>query len=338
MNEENILLYETPEGKVSIQIRYEGETFWLNQKAMAELFGVEIPAVNKHLANIYETGELTEAATVSILETVQQEGSRIVKRKVAFYNLDAVIAVGYRVNSKQATQFRIWATQTLKEYIMKGFVLDDERMKSGKAFGKDYFDELLARIRDIRASEKRFYQKIRDLFSLSSDYDKTDRQTELFFAEVQNKLLFAVTGKTAAELIIQRADANQPNMGLTSWKGSRVRKEDIFIAKNYLTADEIDTLNRIVTLFLDTAELRVKERIPLSISFWKSEADRVIQFSNKALLTGTGSRSKQQMEQAASGQYARYDAARKSQEALEADRADTEALEKLMAAAKNKKP
>lgn len=197
----NIILYETPEGKVQVSVLFEDETFWLTQKAMAALFGVEIPAISKHLSNIFETNELKEDSVVSILETTAADSKNY---KTKFYNLDAVIAVGYRVNSKQATQFRIWATQTLKEYIIKGFVLDDERLKQGKSFGKDYFDELLARIRDIRASEKRFYQKIRDLFMLSDDYDKTDKKTELFFAEIQNKLLFAVTKHTAAEVIAHR--------------------------------------------------------------------------------------------------------------------------------------
>lgn len=209
----NIILYQTPQGTVKIEVRYENDTFWLTQKSLAELFGVEVPAISKHLNNIFEDGELNKIATISILEIVQKEGSRNVKRNVEFYNLDAVIAVGYRVNSKQATQFRIWATATLKEFIIKGFVLDDERLKQGKRFGKDYFDELLARIRDIRASEKRFYQKIRDLFVLSQDYDKSDKKTDLFFAETQNKLLYATTKQTAAEIIMSRAKADLPNMG-----------------------------------------------------------------------------------------------------------------------------
>ena len=234
-----IILYTTAQGNVQISVVYNCDTFWLTQKTMAELFGVEVPAISKHLANIFETKELDPHSTISIVETVQQEGIRSVKRNIEFYNLDAVIAVGYRVNSKQATQFRIWATQTLREFIIKGFVINDERLKQGKQFGKDYFDELLARIRDIRASEKRFYQKVRDLFMLSNDYDKTDKKTELFFAEVQNKLLYAVSKQTAAEMIVSRAKADLPNMGLTAWKGSRIRKEDIYIAKNYLTEDEI---------------------------------------------------------------------------------------------------
>lgn len=326
----NIILYETPQGKISVSLRFEDETFWLTQKAMAELFGVESHTITYHLKEIYKTGELDEMATTRKIRVVQKEGNREVNRELDFYNLDAIIAVGYRVNSKQATQFRIWATQTLKEYITKGFVLDDERLKQGKNFGKDHFDELLARIRDIRASEKRFYQKIRDLFMLSEDYDKTDKKTELFFAEVQNKLLFATTQHTAAEIIVQRAKAETLNMGLTSWKGSRVRKEDVIIAKNYLSEDEIDTLNRMVTLFLDTAELRVKEQVPLSINFWKQEADSVIQFSRKPLLLDKGKVSHEIAKDFVEKQYEVFDNERKKTEALQADLEDQKAIEELL--------
>lgn len=327
----NIILYETPQGKISISVRFEDETFWLTQKAMAELFDVQVPAISKHLKNIFEDGELSEITTISKMETVVNRGFRgEVSELVDFYNLDAIIAVGYRINSKQATQFRIWATQTLKEYITKGFVLDDERLKQGKNFGKDHFDELLACIRDIRASEKRFYQKIRDLFMLSEDYDKTNKKTEQFFAEVQNKLLFATTKHTAAEIIMQRAKAEAINMGLTSWKGSRVRKEDVIIAKNYLYEEEIDTLNRMVNLFLDTAELRVKEQIPLSIDFWKQEADSVIQFSRKPLLLDKGKVSNEIAKGFAEKQYEVFDSERKKAEALQADLEDEKAIEELL--------
>lgn len=332
----NIILYENESGKIKVDVRFENENFWLTQKAMAALFGVEVPAISKHLNNIYETDELQKESTISILETVQLEGNRNVKRSLEFYNLDAVIAVGYRVNSKQATQFRIWATQTLKEFIIKGFVLDDERLKQGKDFGKDYFDELLARIRDIRASEKRFYQKVRDLFALSQDYDKTDKKTEQFFATVQNKLLYAVTQNTASEIIVSRAKADLPNMGLTTWKGSRVRKEDIFIAKNYLNEDEIDTLNRMVALFLDTAELRVKDQIPLTMHFWEEEADSVIQFSRKPVLTNSGSISHEEMKKIATKHYETFDTERKKIEAKEADLEDQKAIEQLIQKSKKK--
>ncbi|MBL7808447.1 MAG: virulence RhuM family protein [Saprospiraceae bacterium] len=332
----NIILYETPDGKVQVAVRFENETFWLTQKAMAALFDTTTQNITLHLKNIFSDGELDEKATCKDFLQVQLEGNRSVERVQKFYNLDAVIAVGYRVNSKQATRFRIWATQTLKEFIIKGFVLDDERLKQGKSFGKDYFDELLARIRDIRASEKRFYQKIRDLFMLSDDYDKTDKQTELFFAEIQNKLLFAVTTQTAAEIIAHRAKADLPNMGLTTWKGSRVRKEDIFIAKNYLSEEEVDTLNRMVTLFLDTAELRVKEQIPLRLSYWKEEADSVIRFSRKPLLDHTGKISHEEMKRIATRQYEVFDAQRKKTEALEADLQEQKAIEELIKKTKEK--
>ena len=333
---QNIILYESPQGKISIAVRFENETFWLTQKAMAELFKCTTDNISWHLKNIFEDGELNEKATTEDYSVVQLEGARQVNRVAKFYNLDAVIAVGYRVNSKQATQFRIWATNTLKEYIIKGFVLDDERLKQGKAFGKDHFDELLARIRDFRSSEKRFYQKIRDLFMLSDDYDKTDTKTEKFFAEVQNKLLYAVTKNTAAEIIVGRAKADLPNMGLTSWKGSRIRKEDIFIAKNYLTADEIDILNRIVTLFLDTAELRVKEQIPLALDFWKQETDAVIQFSRKPLLNNLGTISHDDMKAVALKSYTAYDSHRKITEAKQADKEDKDELDKLISKTKKK--
>jgi hypothetical protein len=331
-----MIFYETPQGKISVSVRFENETFWLTQKAMAELFGVESHTVTYHLKEIYKTDELDESATARKIRVVQTEGNRAVSRDLDFYNLDAIIAVGYRVNSKQATQFRIWATQTLKEFIIKGFVLDDERLKQGKSFGKDYFDELLARIRDIRASEKRFYQKIRDLFMLSEDYDKTDKKTELFFAEVQNKLLFATTKNTAAEIILQRAKAEELNMGLTTWKGNRVRKEDVIIAKNYLSEDEIDTLNRVVTLFLDTAELRVKEQIPLRTDFWKQEVDSVIQFSRKPLLIDKGKVSHEQAKDFAEKQYTAFDSERKKTEALQADLEDQKTIEALLKKIKKK--
>ncbi len=330
----NIILYQTTEGTVKVEVRFENETFWLTQKAMAELFQTSRENITMHLQNIIKEGELEENSVSKDFLHTAADGKNY---KTKFYNLDAVIAVGYRVNSKQATQFRIWATKTLKEFIIKGFVLDDERLKQGKEFGKDYFDELLARIRDIRASEKRFYQKIRDLFTFSNDYDKTDKKTELFFAEVQNKLLFAATRHTAAEIIAERAKADLPNMGLTSWKGSIVRKADIIIAKNYLSEDEIDTLNRLVALFLDTAELRVKDEIPLSINFWKAEADNVIQFSRKPVLKNAGTISNDKAVEIAEQQYHMFDTQRKKTEALKADEEDQKIIEELIKKT-NKKP
>ncbi len=336
-NENNILLYTTPQGKINVSVRFENETFWLTQKAMATLFGVEVPAISKHLKKIYSEKELTEDTTISKMETVVNRGFRgEVSEYIDFYSLDAVIAVGYRVNSKQATAFRIWATATLKEFIIKGFVLDDERLKQGKAFGKDYFDELLQRIREIRASEKRFYQKIKDLFKLSNDYSTTTKETEQFFAFVQNKLLYAVTQQTAAEIIINRADAQMLNMGLTTFKGSRVRKEDIFIAKNYLTEKEIDTLNRLVSLFLDTAELRTQNEEILTLDYWKTETDNLLTYSKKPILEGVGKISHKQMEAKVSQVYFNFDANRKKIEAIAEDEMEQEAIKKLLNKAKKK--
>ena len=239
-----------------------------------------------------------------------------------------ILAIGFRVRSKRGTQFRKWANQNLKEYMIKGFIIDDQRLKNpdGRA---DYFDELLARIRDIRASEKRFYQKVRDLFSLSSDYDATDKATQMFFAETQNKLLYAITGKTAAELIISRANAQQPNMALTSWKGKIVRKQDIYIAKNYLIEDELDSLNRFVIVFLETAELRAKNREDISMAFWKENVDRIIEFNDKKLLTDNGSVSKSEMERIVDEVYEKFNARRKIEEAQQADKDDLEDLKRL---------
>ena len=264
-----VLLYSNGGEKEFVSVVFRDETFWLTQKAMAELFDVKTPAINKHLQNIYEDEELDRAATISKMETVQNEGGRSVRRTVDFYNLDAIIAVGYRVNSKKATRFRQWATKTLKEYIQKGFVLNDEMMKNGRPFGKDYFDELLERIREIRASERRAYQKIADIFEQCSyDYDKNSETTRAFYAFVQNKLHFAVTGKTVAELISERAALDSPTMGLTTWKGApdgKILKSDVLVAKNYLNEKEIARLNRLVTMFIDYAELMAEDEQLMSM-------------------------------------------------------------------------
>jgi hypothetical protein len=336
-NTNDIIFYNTPKGNVRIEVIFKDETFWLTQKKMAELFGVEVPAISKHLKNIYAEGELQANSTISKMETVVNRGFRgEIKEKIDFYNLDAIIAVGYRVNSINATQFRIWATKTLKEYIIKGFVLDDERLKQGKQFGKDYFDELLARIREIRASEKRFYQKVKDLFALSKDYKENQKETDQFFAYTQNKLLYATTTHTAAEIILLRAKAEMPNMGLLSFKGSRVRKEDVIIAKNYLTENEIDTLNRLVALFLDSAELRVQEQTELSLSYWKEEVDNIIAFSRKKILTGQGTKSHDQAVQFVENEYKKFDANRKKIEIQQADQEDKKAIDALIKKAKKK--
>jgi hypothetical protein len=306
----DIIFYSTPTGDVKIEVIFNDETFWLTQKRMAELFGVEVPAINKHLSNIYETGELDEKATISILETVQQEGTRMVKRNVEFYNLDAIIAVGYRVNSHQATQFRIWATKTLREFIIKGFVLDDERLKQGKRFGKDYFDELLERIREIRASERRFYLKITDIYEQCSiDYNKDAEITQKFFKTVQNKLHWAITGKTAAELIADRADASQPNMGLTTWKNApkgKILKTDIGTAKNYLQEKEIKELERIVTMYLDFAELQAERQIPMKMADWVTRLDAFLQFNEYQILKDAGKVSHEVAMKLAEKEYEKF--------------------------------
>lgn len=286
-----IILYSTPDGDKKVGVLFHDENFWLTQKAIAELFSVEVPAISKHLGNIFDSGELEREATVSILETVRREGNRNVKRKLEYYNLDAIIAVGYRVNSYQATQFRIWATNTLKEFIIKGFVLDDERLKQGKLFGRDYFDELLERIWEIRASERRFYQKITDIYTLSADYDKNAPITQEFFATVQNKLHWAITGKTAAEIIYESADAEKMHMGLTSWKQApdgKILKSDVSVAKNYLSAAHIRELNRIVTVYLDLAENRAERQIVMKMEDWVQFLHSFLELSNYPILKDKG--------------------------------------------------
>jgi len=278
-----------------------------------------------HISNILKEGELEQISVIKDYLTTATDGKEY---NVTFYSLDMILAIGFRVRSKRGTQFRIWANKNLKEYMIKGFVMDDERLKNPDG-RPDYFDELLERIRDIRASEKRFYQKLRDLFALSSDYDKTDKATQMFFAETQNKLHYAVTGKTAAEIIVERANASQPNMNLTSWKGSVVRKQDIYIAKNYLTEDEIDTLNRLVVIFLESAELRAKNRMDIKMDFWRDNVDKIIEFQDKKILQNAGSISKIDMEKHVSEIYLEFDKRRKEFDALEADRNDMEELKQI---------
>lgn len=308
--ENNIILYSNEHEKVSIRVTFLNDTFWLPQKAIAELFGVEVPAINKHLANIYESGELTKEATISILEIVQTEGSRDVKRKIEFYNLDAIIAVGYRVNSKQATQFRIWATQTLKEFIIKGFVLNDEMLKNGKPFGKDYFDELLERIREIRASERRLYQKLGDIFEqCSADYNSKAEETKLFYKMVQNKLHFAVTGKTAAEIIHSRADKTKDNMGLTTWKNApqgKILKSDIGIAKNYLQENEIGDLNLLVSAFLDLAEFQARRSQLMNMNDWLERTHKFLESNSLDILPNAGQISHEQAIEKATAEYEQF--------------------------------
>ena len=303
----DIVLYQIDETNICISVVYEDETFWLTQKAMAELFDVNVPAISKHLSNIFEEGELHRESTVSKMEIVQLEGGRQVRREPEFYNLDAIIAVGYRVNSKKATRFRQWATKTLKEYITKGFVLNDEFLKNGKPFGKDYFDELLEKIREIRASERRAYQKIADVFEQCSyDYDKNSETTKKFYAFVQNKLHYAVTGKTAAELIFERANAKLPTMGLTTWKEApegKIYKNDITIAKNYLNEKELNKLNRLVTMFIDYAELMAEDEILMSMQDWLEQTDQFLTNNRRNVLEGKGKISHTQALEKASKEY-----------------------------------
>ena len=283
-----ILLYQTEDGKSRIQVRMDEETVWLTQALMAELFQTTVANINIHIKNIYENKELLPEATIKDYLTVQAEGSRRVRRAVKFYNLDMILSVGYRVRSLRGIQFRQWATERLREYLVKGFVLDDERLKEGRTLGMDYFDELLERIRDIRTSEKRFYQKVRDIYKLSIDYDPTADGTKEFFSIVQNKLHWAITGKTAAEIIVHRADASKSNMGLTAWKGVKVRKADVTVAKNYLNEDEIKALNRVVVMYLDYAEDRAGHRQPLYMRDWREKLDAFLRFNEREVLENAG--------------------------------------------------
>lgn len=322
---QDIIIYNTADGKASVSLYAKDGMVWMNQNQLAELFDTSKQNIGQHIANILKEMELDENSVVKNFFTTASDGKEY---NVTFYALDMILAIGFRVRSKRGTQFRIWANRNLKEYMIKGFVMDDERLKNPDG-RPDYFDELLERIREIRASEKRFYQKVRDLFALSSDYDKTDKSTQMFFAETQNKLLYAVTGKTAAEIILDRADADKPNMALTSWKGSVVRKQDIFIAKNYLTEDEIDTLNRLVVIFLETAELSAKNRFDITMKFWHKNVDRILAFNEQLLLKGKGTISKAEMEAKVREIYRLFDAKRKRYEAIEADQADLAELKLL---------
>lgn len=326
MNE--LILYTTEDGRSQIKLRAEQQTVWLTQLEMAELFDATKQNISLHLKNLFQDGELDPAATVKESLTVQTEGARAVQRKVMLYNLDAILAVGYRVRSKRGVQFRRWASTVLKEFLLKGFVLDDERLKNPDG-RPDYFDEMLERIRDIRASEKRFYQKVRDLFALSVDYDKTDEATQAFFATVQNLLLYAVTEKAAAELIMARANPDDAHFGLLHWRGAKVRKQDILIAKNYLNADEIDTLNRLVVIFLETAELRTKRREEIRMSFWRQNVDQIISGNGFPLLVHAGKVSHAQMEHATTALYLDYDQRRKQEEVRLADAKDDAELKAL---------
>ena len=330
-DQQNIIIYRTADGRTSVALYAKDGKIWLNQQQMAELFATSKQLISHHIVNILKEKELDKISVVKQYLTTAADGKNY---NVIFYSLEMIIAVGYRVRGVRGTQFRQWATEHLTEYLVKGFTMDDERLKNPDG-RPDYFDELLLRIRDIRASEKRFYQKVRDLFALSSDYDKTDKATQMFFAETQNKLLYAVTHQTAAEIIVGRADANKPNMGLTTWQGSIVRKGDIVVAKNYLQQDEIESLDRLVELFLTSAEERVKGRRDLTIDYWRKNVDSLLTFQEKDVLQGAGSISNKEMEAHVREVYATYDAQRKQIDAQQADAEDLKMLEDLENSLKN---
>ena len=333
MEQSNIIIYNTDDGKVKVILYAKDGNIWMNQNQMAELFATSIPNISMHISNILKEGELQQNSVIKEYLTTAADGKNY---NVTFYSLEMILAIGFRVRSKRGTQFRIWANRNLKEYMVKGFLIDDDRLKNPDG-RPDYFDELLERIRDIRASEKRFYQKVRDLLALSSDYDKTDKATQMFFAETQNKLLYAVTHQTAAEIIVSRADASQPNMALTSWKGNVVRKQDIYTAKNYLKDDEIDMLNRLTVLFLDSAELRVKERKDLTLNYWRNNVDALLDFQNKDVLKGAGTISNTQMERIVDTVYAEFNQRRKLYAAQQADKMDNDDLSALEGDVRNRK-
>jgi hypothetical protein len=320
----DLILYTTEDGSTRLDLRIEGETLWMSQSQMADLFQRSKKTISEHLGNIFSERELQESSVVRNFRTTATDGKGY---EVAHYNLEAVLAVGFRVKSPRGTQFRQWANTNLKEYLVKGFLMNDEKLKNPG--GWDYFDELLARIREIRASEKRFYQKVRDLLALSSDYRIREEETQGFFAQIQNKLLYAATRHTAAELIVKRANPEVPNMALTHWSGTRVRKQDILIAKNYLTEDEVDTLNRLVVIFLEQAELRVKQRNDLTLDFWLSHVDGMLELNGQAVLRNAGSMSHEEMKSIAEERYGIFERNRSLGESAEADAEDLREIENL---------
>ena len=324
-NSEEIIIYSTADGKANISLLAKDGSVWLNQNQLAELFSTSKANISTHISNIFKDKELQEDSVVKFYLTTATDGKDY---NVAFYSLEMILAIGFRVRSKRGIQFRQWANRNLAEFMRKGFIIDDERLKNPDG-RPDYFDELLERIREIRASEKRFYQKVRELFSLSSDYDATDKSTQMFFAETQNKLLYAVTNLTAAEIIVQRAKAELPNFGATSWAGSIVRKGDIFIAKNFLNNDELDSLNRLVMIFLESAELRIKNRRSLTMDFWRSNVDQMLEFNGFKILNNAGSISSNDMKQIISQRYEVFNKRRKEEAAKQADQEDLQELKQL---------
>jgi hypothetical protein len=328
-----LILYTSEDGQAHVQLRADLGTVWLTQLEMAELFNASKQNISLHLKNLFQDGELHEESVVKESLTTAADG-KVYQTKL--YNLDAILAVGYRVRSPRGVQFRRWASTVLSEYLRKGFVMDDERLKNPDG-RPDYFDEMLARIRDIRASEKRFYQKVRDLFALAADYDKTDQATQIFFATVQNLLLYAVSQQTAAEIILARANPTDAHFGLLAWKGGRVRKQDIVVAKNYLSEDEIDTLNRLVVIFLETAELRAKRQVITSMAFWRESVGQIIASNGFPLLAGAGSVSHARMEQQIAPLFLDYDQRRKAEEVRAADEQDEAELKVLESRIKDRK-
>ena len=333
MSMDDIILYRTEDGADEIRLSLDGQTVWLTQAEMAELFQTTPQAITQLLRAIYKDGELDQTATCKELLQVRSEGKRSVQRKLKTYNLNAILAVGYRVRSPRGSQFRRWATTVLHDYLVKGFAMNDDRLKDSGGF--DYFDELLERIRDIRASEKRFYQKVRDLFAeTSSDYDGKSETARLFFQTIQNKMIFAVTGHTAAELIVSRADPAKPNMALTAWSGNRVRKKDITISKNYLAQEEVSELNRLVTMFLDFAEDRARRRQTLSMNDWIGQTDRFLDFNERNVLTHAGTVSRARMEEIVGERFDEFNTHRREAEAMEAEKEEIEDLRNLEAEVK----
>lgn len=329
--ESEILIYNTEDGEVELEIRldHEGQTIWLTQAQMADLFNVKVNTINHHISEVYEAGELKQDSTIRSYRIVRREGSRDVEREVSHYNLKMILAVGYRVRSDRGVQFRRWATEHLNEYLVKGFVMNDKRLKNPG--GWDYFDELLERIKDIRASEKRFYQKVRDLVKETSvDYDKDSPLTREFFSNLQNKLLFAETGKTAAELIMERADGNKPNMGLMTFEGSIVRKKDIEVAKNYLSESEVQNLNRLVNMFLDFAEDRAKRRKEITLNEWVEQTEKFLDFNERDVLKDAGSKSRKQMQSHVQKEYVTFEHNRKELEKLYAEKEHIKELESTL--------
>jgi hypothetical protein len=325
-----IILYRTEDGRTRVECRFANETLWLSQALIAELFQVTVPTVNEHLKNLYEEGELAPEPTIRKFRIVRREGGREVAREIEHYNLDAILAVGFRVRSDRGTQFRRWATERLSEYLVKGFTMDDQRLKNPPVEGSgvpDYFDDLLERIRDIRASERRMYLRVREIFALAGDYDSTRPETTVFFQTIQNKLHYAATGKTAPELIAGRVDHTQPNMGLTSWKGDVVRKADVTVAKNYLNQDEISELNRIVTMWLDFAEDQARRRKQVFLRDWDTKLNEFLRFNDRAVLPDKGRISRADADARAEGEYEEFAARRRAMLEAEAEREQQKALE-----------